>query len=197
METLPLMKLFRFLAGVAPALGLVLAVGLPGCYHTDPTVKADPARVKAPSRVPVPQVRFTDVTGPWGVRFRHTNGAFGQKLLPETMGSGVAVLDYDGDGRQDLLFVNSCPWPGHEEAGPAPTLALYRNKGNGQFEDVTKEAGLDVTFYGMGVTVGDYDNDGWPDVFLTGVGGNHLFHNEDAGGGRRRFVDVTAQAGVG
>jgi hypothetical protein len=114
------------------------------------------------------------------------------------MGAGVAFLDYDGDGKQDLLFVNSCYWPGHEEKGqPVPTMALYRNKGNGEFEDVTKEAGLDVTFYGMGVTVADYDNDGWPDVFITGVGGNHLFHNEPDGRGGRKFAEVTARAGVG
>jgi hypothetical protein len=184
----------RWLGGAA----LVLPAALAGCTNPDPTAKADPPAVKTPERVAVPPVRFTDVTGPSGVRFFHTNGAFGQKLLPETMGSGVAVLDYDGDGLQDLLFVNSCPWPGHEDSGrAAPTLALYRNKGHGEFEDVTKEAGLAVSFYGMGVTVGDYDNDGWPDVFVTGVGGNHLFHNEDAGGGRRRFVEATAAAGVG
>jgi hypothetical protein len=206
LENLPVMNFFslmvsgcrRRVAGGALALGLLTAGILVGCRPATPTVKIFVPPPRPPQRVEVPQVHFTDITGPSGVSFRHVNGAFGQKLLPETMGSGVAVLDYDGDGLQDLLFVNSCPWPGHEDAaGPAPTLALYRNKGKGEFEDVTKEAGLAATFYGMGVTVGDYDNDGWPDVFITGVGGNHLFHNEDAGGGRRRFVDVTARAGVG
>jgi hypothetical protein len=148
--------------------------------------------------VPIPTVRFTDMTQAAGIRFRHTNGAFGKKLLPETMGPGVAFLDYDQDGRQDILFVNSCFWPGHEDRQhPAPTLALYRNKGDGTFEDVTASAGLAVTLYGMGVTVGDYDNDGWPDLFITAVGGNRLFHNESNFHGGRRFVDVTAAAGVG
>src|SRR5437899_2655344 len=108
-----------------------------------------------PRPVQVPSVRFTDITAQSGIHFRHTNGSFGKKLLPETMGSGVAFLDYDNDGRQDLLFVNSCSWPGYEDKRqPAPTLALYRNKGDGTFEDVTTAAGLNITVYGMGVTVG-------------------------------------------
>jgi hypothetical protein len=128
----------------------------------------------------------------------HTNGGRGKKLLPETMGSGVAFLDYDNDGWQDILFINSCYWPGYEDRQkPRPTLALYRNKGDVTFEDVTKAVGLDVTLYGMGVTVGDYDNDGWPDLFITFVGGNHLFHNEADGKSGRRFKDVTQAAGVG
>src|SRR5439155_23600943 len=91
----------------------------------------------------------------------------------------------------DLLFVNSCPWPGQGERG-APTLQLYRNKGDGTFEDVTEKAGLKVKMYGMGVACGDFDNDGWIDVFITGVGGNRLFRND---GGR--FVDVTDRMKVG
>jgi hypothetical protein len=138
-------------------------------------------------------VRFTDVTKAAGIRFRHTNGAAGQKLLPETMGSGAAFLDYDNDGHQDLLLINSCAWPGHEDKQqPVPTLALYHNRGDGTFEEVTQAVGLDIVMYGMGITVGDYDNDGWPDLFITGVGGNRLFHNECG----RRFVDVTRKAGV-
>jgi len=149
----------------------------------------------------IPFVPFKDITEKAGIRFRHTNGAFGKKLLPETMGSGVAFLDFDNDGKQDLLLINSCYWPGHEPAGePAPTLALFRNKGNLEFEDVTEACGLKITLYGMGITVADYDNDGWPDIFITAIGGNHLFHNEpvdpsDPKKGRH-FVDVTDQAGV-
>jgi hypothetical protein len=128
------------------------------------------------------------------VNFIHDNGAYGEKLLPETMGGGVAFLDYDNDGSQDLLFVNSTYWPWHVPQGkPLPTMALYHNDGHGHFTDVTKGSGLDVNFYGMGVAVGDYDNDGLPDVFITAVGGNHLFHNE--GGGK--FREVTKEAGVG
>ncbi len=140
--------------------------------------------------VPAPDVQFTDVTRSAGIRFIHFNGASGQKLLPETMGSGVAFLDYDSDGKQDLLFVNSSAWPG-ATAEPRPTLALYHNDG-GKFTDVTAAMGLNVTLYGLGVTVGDYNNDGWPDVFITAVGGNRLFRNE-AG---KRFVDVTEEAGL-
>ncbi len=147
-----------------------------------------------------PRVRFVDVTERSGIRFVHHSGATSRKLLPESMGSGVAVIDFDGDGKPDLLFVNSCPWPGQLK-GEGPTLALYRNLGDGRFEDVTKPAGLDVSLFGMGVTVGDVDNDGWPDVFITAVGGNRLFRNEAApagtGSAGRRFRDVTASAGVG
>jgi hypothetical protein len=152
---------------------------------------------KATEGIQIPKVRFTDITAQAGIHFQHTNGAFGKKLLPETMGSGVAFVDYDNDGLQDLLFVNSCYWPGYGDGKPRPMLALYRNKGKGAFEDVTEKAGLAITLYGMGVTVGDYDNDGWPDVFITAVGGNRLFHNVSDGKGGRRFEDVTEIAGVG
>lgn len=146
---------------------------------------------------PVPTVRFTDVTAAAGISFRHFNGATGKKLLPETMGAGVAAFDFDGDGLQDLLFVDSCPWPGSPIPHPGPHLVLYRNRGDGAFEDVTLRVGLDVSFYGMGVAVGDIDNDGFPDLFVTGVGGNHLYRNLPGISGGRRFTDVTAEAGVG
>lgn len=142
----------------------------------------------------IPVAKFTDITRQAGIQFIHNNGAYGEKLLPETMGSGVAFFDFDNDGRQDLLFVNSTDWPWHTTPGNAPaTLALYHNDGQGHFTDVTAGSGLDVSFYGMGVAIGDYDNDGLDDVFITAVGGNHLFHNE--GGGK--FKEVTLQAGVG
>jgi hypothetical protein len=162
--------------------------------------QGDAGKPLARTAVPVPKVRFTDITRDAGIRFVHNNGGTDQKLLPETMCGGVAVIDFDNDGKPDLLFVNACPWPGQEKSGAdKPTLTLYHNDGGGKFTDVTKEAGLAVTLYGMGATVGDYDNDGWPDLFVTGVGGNHLFHNEanTNGIGRRRFVETTATAGVG
>ncbi|HWV99033.1 MAG TPA: CRTAC1 family protein [Candidatus Acidoferrum sp.] len=141
-----------------------------------------------------PVAKFTDITREAGITFSHVNGAYGDKLLPETMGGGVAFFDFDNDGFPDLLFVNSCYWPGHSPAGKAPpTMALYHNDGHGRFADVTQGSGLDISAYGMGVAIGDYDNDGLPDVFITAVGGNHLFHNE--GGGR--FREVTREAGVG
>ena len=137
---------------------------------------------------PLPQ--FADVTAAAGIQFRHTSGAFGKKYLPETLGAGVAFLDADGDGWQDLLFINGRNWPG--QSGAAAYPALYHNNGNGTFADITRAAGLAVEMYGMGVSVGDYDNDGDSDIYITAVGPNHLFRNN---GGK--FEDVTAKAGVG
>ncbi|MBM3835336.1 MAG: CRTAC1 family protein [Verrucomicrobia bacterium] len=141
----------------------------------------------------MPLAPFTDITSAARLRFVHNNGAYGDKLLPETMGSGVAFLDFDNDGDQDLLFVNSTYWPGKVPAGKAPaTCALYRNDGTGHFDDVTAGSGLDMSFYGMGVAVGDYDNDELDDVFITALGQNRLFRNL----GNGKFADVTGQAGV-
>ncbi|MBM3839223.1 MAG: CRTAC1 family protein [Verrucomicrobia bacterium] len=142
----------------------------------------------------IPQARFTDITAEAGIKFAHHNGAYGEKLLPETMGSGVAFFDFDNDDAPDLLFINSTDWPWKTDAARKPaTLGLYRNDGKGCFEDATAGSGLDVSLYGMGVAVGDYDNDGWVDVFVTGVGGNRLFRNL----GQGKFADVTVSAGVG
>jgi enediyne biosynthesis protein E4 len=138
----------------------------------------------------MPSVKFTDITAAAGIQFVHNNGATGDKLLPETMGSGVAIFDFDNDGDQDLLFVNGASWPG--KPASTATQALYRNEGNARFTDVTAGSGLDVSFYGMGVAVGDYDNDGLVDVFFTAVGETKLFRN--IGGGK--FQDVTSAAGV-
>ena len=141
----------------------------------------------------IPVTIFTDITKEAGIHFVHNNGAYGEKLLPETMGSGVAFIDFDNDGNQDLLFVNSTDWPWHIPEGKAPTtLALYHNDGKGHFTDVTAGSGLDVSLYGMGVAIGDYDNDGLDDVFITAVGGNRLFHNE----GHGKFKEVTLKACV-
>ena len=147
-----------------------------------------PTDVAPSADIKLPNVTFKEVTADAGITFRHANGMAGEKLLPETMGSGVAFLDYDNDGDPDLFLVNSCPWP-DAKAGAKPTQCLYRNDGSGRFTDVTKEAGLDKTFFGMGVAVGDYDNDGDSDLYVTAVGGGRLFRN-DAG----KFVDVTEAA---
>ncbi|MCA9121138.1 MAG: CRTAC1 family protein [Planctomycetaceae bacterium] len=149
---------------------------------------------KAP-QVQLPNIPFTDVTEEAGILFRHENGARGKKLLPETMGGGGAFFDFDGDGDQDLLLVNGQQWPWDHspEQAERATLALYKNDGSGKFEDVTKDSGLDISLYGMGAAVGDYDRDGRVDVFVSAVGSNRLFHNEGAG----KFRDVTQSAGVG
>jgi len=142
----------------------------------------------------IPTAKFADITKEAGINFIHNNGAYGEKLLPETMGGGVAFFDYDNDGHQDLLLVNSTYWPWHVSADiQPPTLALYRNDGRGLFTDVTKGSGLDVSCYGMGAAIGDYDNDGFDDVFITAVGGNHLFHND----GHGKFREWTRESGVG
>src|SRR6266478_10075157 len=116
----------------------------------------------------IPVAKFTDITRQAGILFTHVNGAYGEKLLPEAMGGGVAFLDYDNDDHQDLLFVNSTYWPGHVPKGTQPpTLALYHNDGHGHFTDVTQGSGLEVSYYGMGVAIGDYDTDGSSDIFIT------------------------------
>ena len=188
-------------SAIALLLLAVLGAGIFWLRHRPPS--AGPSQVThltaptVPERAlaEIPAARFTDVTAASGIHFKHVNGAYGDKLLPETMGGGVAFFDFDGDGAQDLLFVNSTywPWKAAEAKGPAPTPALYYNDGRGHFEDVTAGSGLDVSLYGMGVAIGDYDNDGREDVFITAVGLNRLFHNEGEG----KFKEVTETAGVG
>lgn len=141
----------------------------------------------------LPAARFTDITAESGIRFVQHHGP---QPSPTTLGGAVAVLDYDGDGRPDLFFVNGAPWPWEEEMAKHVTessLVLFHNDGGGRFTDVTSSAGLNVELQGMGAAVGDFDNDGRPDLFVTCVGMNHLFHNR----GHGHFEDVTEPAGVG
>jgi len=163
----------HFLLGMA---GLASASGLP---------------LDAFAAPPAPGFRLVDATAGAGIQFRHNSGAYGGKLLPETLGSGCAFLDYDGDGWQDILLINGMDWPGHKRE--RSTLKLYRNNRNGTFSDVTHRAGLDIEMYGMGVAVGDYDNDGYPDILVTCVGQNVLFKNT----GKGTFRDVTKASGLG
>ena len=135
-------------------------------------------------------VQLRDVTQQAGLRFVHNNGAFGKKFLPETMGPGVAFIDYDNDGWPDIFLVNGMDWPGHAKKHTTPKL--YHNNHDGTFTDVTHKAGLDVEMFGMGVAVGDYDNHGYDDLFVTAYGQNHLFHNN----GNGTFTDVTQKAGL-
>ena len=153
-----------------------------------------PDYTKAPSadyavgrgRKEAPAVRFVDITAAAGSDFVHENGARGDKWMPETMGSGCALFDHDGDGDLDLLLVNCRGWEGAEVAGK-----LYRNDGSETFADITAAAGLDFSVYGMGATIADYDGDGDPDIYLTVLGPNLLLRNDDG-----RYTDVAGTAGV-
>ncbi len=191
-------------------LGALIAIATAGCSDPEPTSGggSDGAAAGAPdaqgdasqtatqvqgvdATAATGPLAFTDVTEAAGIRFKHDSGAFGKKYLPETMGSGCAFIDYDADGWQDILLVNSTGWP--ERKGARSTSALYRNNHDGTFTDVTAAAGLAAPMYGLGCAVGDYDGDGLDDVYITTLGLNHLFRN--LGGGR--FADVTSKAGVG
>ena len=147
-----------------------------------------PARRPRPS--PAGGIQFADGTAHAGIAFRHNSGAFGKKYLPETMGSGLALFDFDNDGWLDVFFANETAWPG--QPGPPTSSALYRNDRDGTFTDVTKAAGLAVPMFAIGAAAADYDNDGWKDLYVTAIGGNHLFRNL----GNGTFADVTAKTGT-
>jgi len=190
----------KVLAALAAAALLVLALRYVFRAGPDEAVEIPVAAPRAVDAAPpdVPVVSFRDITAEAGIDFVHVNGAAGEALLPETMGAGAAFLDVDRDGDQDLLLVNSTTWDAvlsGAEVGPGagPTMSLYENDGAGRFADRTAGSGLEVSFYGTGVAVGDVDGDGWTDVFVSAVGPNRLFRNV----GGTRFEDVTAAAGVG
>ena len=131
-------------------------------------------------RAEAEEPRFVEVTDEAGISFVHENGAFGEKYLPETMGSGVVFFDADGDGDQDLLFVNGRRWPERRERAPA-TAAFYRNRGDGTFEDATAGSGFDEALYGLGAAAADYDGDGDQDLYLAALGPNRLLANDGLG----------------
>jgi enediyne biosynthesis protein E4 len=165
----------------------------PAAVSAPPNSAPVAAASETPSSPPRPSgpIEITDVTEKAGIHFKHNTGAFGKKLLPETMGSGVCFIDYDNDSWQDILLINSMDWPGHKTGKSFP--ALYHNNKDGTFTDVTRQAGLAIEIYGLGCAVGDYDNDGFDDIYITTVGSNHLFRNL----GNGKFADVTQKAGVG
>src|SRR5437899_895168 len=138
----------------------------------------------------LPSITFRDITAQAGIQFLHNNAAFGKKYLPETMGPGVAFIDYDNDGWPDIFLINGTNWPGQPSKHSTPKL--YRNNHDGTFTNVTHKAGLDIELFGMGVAVGDYDNDGFDDLLVTALGQSHLFHNN----GNGTFTDVTQKAGL-
>ena len=151
--------------------------------------------IAAPAVAQAQSIQFRDITAKAGIHFVHNNGAFGKKYLPETMGPGCAFIDYDNDGWPDILLVNGQKWPAlaDERAKRGPTTPkLYHNNHDGTFTDVTSKAGLAVPMFGMGVAIGDYDNDGYDDIFISALGQSHLFHNN----GNGTFTDVTKAAGL-
>jgi hypothetical protein len=182
------------------AFGILAVAGLAAFWYLNRPRPAPPAkqrelaaatRREAP-KVELPEISFFDVTRDAGIDFVHQNGAQGEKLLPESMGGGCAVFDFNRDGRQDILFINSTSWPGQESSGAQPALpALYRNEGNWKFTNVTREAGLELSIYGQGAAVGDIDNDGWPDLYISAVGANRLFKNNQG-----VFADITESSGT-
>lgn len=181
-------------------LGVVAVIGV-GIYAAsrgntpiaDPEPEPPPPAIRDLSTAEIPRTPFRDMTQEAGLRFVHENGATGEKLLPETMGGGCAFFDYNGDNYPDILLVNSQRWETDLQGQPpTSTVALYKNDGTGQFVDVSSQVGLDISVYGMGVAAGDYDNDGYVDLFISTLFENRLFRNEQG----ERFTDVTATAGV-
>lgn len=147
--------------------------------------------VIAPPVMADTRIQFVDVTQEAGIHWRHVDGRSGQKYFMETLGSGAAFFDYDADGDADLYFVNGAPLPGYV-AEEVPTNCLYQNNGDGTFTDVTEIAGVGDTGYGHGCAVGDYNNDGQLDLYVTNYGANRLYRNNGDG----TFTDVTEIAGV-
>jgi len=174
---------------VGQALGLRRPPRPPSCLQMLPFLLLVTMAAGAANRVATTPITFTDVTAQAGIKFVHNSGRAGQKFLPETVGAGVAWFDADGDGWPDLLFINSKDWT---PRGRKSLPALYRNNHDGTFTNITAGSGLDVEMYGIGVAIGDYDNDGRDDVYITALEGDHLFHNE----GHGKFRDVTRAAGI-
>lgn len=189
----------RSLAALAVLL-LLVAIG--AWWYTRPAPRVDipeasttaPARLSDDASRAPPQLPFTDITRQAGIDFVHENGAYGLKLLPETMGGGAAFADFDNDGDPDLLLVNGDLWPWHDYPADRkrPVQHLFLNDGTGRFTDATDQSGLDISFYGTAPAVGDFDGDGREDIFIAAVGKNRLFRNLGDG----RFIDVTEEAGV-
>lgn len=203
-----------FARGWMRVFALLVLGSIAGCASKPPTPSAGENQTAGADQATA-RVEFTDITLSSGLKFQHNNGAFGLKFMPETMGSGVTFIDYNSDGYQDIFLVNGRDWTvaeikafrngngrarrelhpliaAHRPASRRTTGALYRNNGDGTFLDVTHSAGLDIEMQGMGACVGDYDNDGLADLYITAYGRNYLFQNT----GNGRFREVAKSAGV-
>ena len=191
-------SLMVFIVAMLPVMGFLIYLIATRESEESVEVKVEGPKLRE-TAIKLPDIPLIDFTttafGGENSGFTHRSGRYGDKLLPETMGSGVAVFDYNNDGHQDLLFVNSMDWPFAPDRGdhsqPPATCRLYEGDGKGNFKDVSKETGLDISLYGMGIAIGDIENDGDRDVFVTAVGRNVLLRNDDG-----KFVDVTDEAGV-
>jgi hypothetical protein len=181
------------------ASGLLIGVLAWQRYQAEPSPPVTDPSIQRPTSdysLEGVAIRFEDLAQSAGIGFQHDDGRTPMHYFPEAMGGGVAWLDYDQDGYMDLFLVQGGPFPPSSALPAAPTSKLYRNLGDGTFLDVTSQVGILHPGYGQGVAVGDYDNDGYPDLFLTCYGHCHLYHNEPDGRGGRRFREVTREAGV-
>jgi enediyne biosynthesis protein E4 len=192
-RNIPVRELLRCAKGV-PALAVIMSFAF--VFAVALRSSAQRANETAASAAPEP---FVDVTERLGINFQYQSSHTSRKYLLETMGAGVAVFDYDNDGRLDIFLVNGAPLADPTPKGAVPRKTgpqywnrLYHQKADGTFEDVSEKAGLTGEGYGMGVAVGDYDNDGFEDLYVTAYGGNKLYHNNGDG----TFTDVTQKAGV-
>ena len=173
--------------------GLALA-GSNGHWLREALAQAHPeaSTAGAPSAATLPTIQMSSGASAAGLDFVLRNGASGHKYQVETVPGGLGVIDFDGDGWPDLFCANGAALPSLTKDGPAYSNRLYRNNRDGTFSDVTDTTGLAGEGYAMGVAVGDYNNDGHEDLFVTGVHGNHLYRND----GKGKFTDVTAKAGL-
>ena len=181
---------------------LIATVGITAALTFSANGQTKTAQTPAPAADDLQNIpgKFVDVTAASGVKFQHVASHTAKKYLLETMGSGVALFDYDNDGRLDIFFANGAPLTDPTPKGTIPQKAgskywnrLFHQKKDGTFEDMTEKAGLQGAGYSLGVAVGDYDNDGYEDLYVTGYGGNHLYHNN----GNGTFTDVTEASGTG
>jgi hypothetical protein len=185
-------SLIVFVILCLPVIGILIYLNYEKTAESSTEVEVTLPELRQANTQPMPALPMIDMTAESGVDFLHETGRYGDKLLPETMGSGIAVFDYNNDSHLDLLLINSSRWAWEEENQRPSPCKLYRGNGQFQFTDVSAESGFDFTLYGMGVAVGDFDNDGDSDVFISAVGRDRMLRNDDG-----KFTDVTDDAGVG